>query len=84
MVLVLLALPERAGRPGALGARRSGGRAGWPAVDHWDNYDVVSFGTTKIPSDDMYVIDEAFVVQHPEIIDPKNRVRLLRMYATSA
>ena len=39
----------------------------------WDNYDVVSFGTTKRVSDDMYVINEAFVVQHPEIIDPKTR-----------
>ena len=29
----------------------------------WDNYDVVSFGTTKIPSDDIFLIDEAFVVQ---------------------
>ena len=50
----------------------------------WDNYDVVSFGTTKTPRDDMYVIDEAFVVQHPKIIDPKHRDRLLRMYTTSA
>ena len=49
----------------------------------WDNYDVVSFGSAKTPTDDMYVIDEAFVVQHPEIIDPKHRGRLLKMYATS-
>ena len=48
------------------------------------DYDVVSFGTTKTPSDDMCVIDEAFVVQHPEIIDPKDRDRLLRMYNTAA
>ena len=50
----------------------------------WDNYDVVSFGSSKNLTDDMYVIDEVFVVQHPEIIDPKNRDRLLRMYATTA
>ena len=50
----------------------------------WDNYDVVSFGSSKNLTDDMYVIDETFVVQHPEIIDPKNRDRLLRMYATTA
>ena len=50
----------------------------------WDNYDVVSFGSSKNLTDDMYVIDETFVVQHPEIIDPKHRDRLLRMYATTA
>ena len=50
----------------------------------WDNYDVISYGSKKTLTDDMYVIDESFVVQHPEIIDPKHRDRLLKMYATTA
>jgi len=47
----------------------------------WDNYDVFSFGSNRILSDDMHLIDEAFVVQYPEIINPKNRDRLLNLYS---
>ena len=47
----------------------------------WDNYDVVRFGSAKTLTDDMHVIDETFIVQHPEIIDPKHRDR---MYHTTA
>ena len=47
----------------------------------WDNYDVYSFGSIKTLTDPMRLIDESFVVQYPDIIDPKNKDRLLRMYA---
>jgi len=47
----------------------------------WDNYDVVSFGSVKVLSEDMILIDEAFVVKYPDIINPNNRERLLRMYS---
>ena len=50
----------------------------------WDNYDVLSFGNSRAITADMTLIDEAFVVRYPEIIDPKNRDRLLRMYRTHA
>ena len=49
----------------------------------WDNYDVISYGSTKVLTENMVVIDESFVVRHPEIVDPKNRDRLLRMYQTT-
>jgi hypothetical protein len=47
----------------------------------WDNYDAFSFGSNRILSDSMYLIDEAFVVQYPDIISPKNRDRLLTLYS---
>ena len=47
----------------------------------WDNYDVFSFGSNRILLDTMHLIDEAFVVQYPDIINPKNRDRLLRLYS---
>ena len=46
----------------------------------WDNYDVVTYGSCKELSDDMYVIDAQFVVKYPDIINPANRDRLLRLY----
>ena len=46
----------------------------------WDNYDVVTFGSCKIFSEDMYLIDPQFVVNYPDIINPVNRDRLLRLY----
>jgi hypothetical protein len=49
----------------------------------WDNYDVVSYGANKHQADDTILIDESFVVRHPEIVDPKNRDRLLKMYRTT-
>ena len=47
----------------------------------WDNYDVFSFGTNRILLETMHLIDETFVVQHPEIINPKHKDRLLRLYS---
>ena len=47
----------------------------------WDNYDVLSFGSVKVLTNEMHLIDETFVVQYPEIIDPKHKDRLLRLYA---
>jgi hypothetical protein len=47
----------------------------------WDNYDVFSYGSNKELMDGMVLIDEAFVVQYPDIINPKNKDRLLRMYS---
>ena len=46
----------------------------------WDNYDVVTYGSCKELSDDMYLIDANFVVKYPDIINPANRARLLRLY----
>ena len=46
-----------------------------------DNYDVYSFGSIKTLTDSMHLIDESFVVQYPDITNPKNKDRLLRMYA---
>jgi len=50
----------------------------------WDNYDVYSFGQNREFSSDMTLVDEAFVVRYPDIINPKHRDRLLRMYRTHA
>ena len=47
----------------------------------WDNYDVFSFGSNKSLSDTVYLIDSDFVVRYPEIINPKNKDRLLRLYS---
>ena len=46
-----------------------------------DNYDVFRFGTNRVLSDPMHLIDESFVLQHPEIINPRNKERLLRLYS---
>ena len=47
----------------------------------WDNYDVFSFGSNKSLSDTVYLIDSDFVLRYPEIINPKNKDRLLRLYS---
>ena len=46
----------------------------------WDNYDVVTYGSCKTISEEMYLIDSQFVVKYPDIINPVNRERLLRLY----
>jgi len=46
----------------------------------WDNYDVFSYGSTKEFKEGMVLIDESFVVKYPDIINPSNRERLLKMY----
>ena len=46
----------------------------------WDNYDVITFGSCKVLSDDMLLIDPQFVVKYPDIINPINRDRILRLY----
>ena len=43
--------------------------------------DVLSFGSVMVLATDMHLIDESFVVQYPEIINPKDKDRLLRLYA---
>ena len=47
----------------------------------WDTYDVYSYGSNKDLIDGMILIDESFVVKYPDIINPKNKDRLLRMYS---
>jgi len=47
----------------------------------WDAYDVFSFASNKVLSEGVTLIDEAFVVRYPDIIDPKNRDRLLKLYS---
>ena len=47
----------------------------------WDNYDVFSFGTNRVLSDTMHLVDEGFVLRYPEIINPKSKDRLLRLYS---
>ena len=44
-------------------------------------FHVFSFGSNKMLTDGMTLIDEAFVVRYPDIIDPKNRARLLKLYS---
>jgi len=47
----------------------------------WDSYDVFSYGSNKELLDTMVIIDEAFVVKYPDIINPKNRERILKLYS---
>jgi len=49
-------------------------------IRDWDNYDVLTYGSNKILHDNMFLINDRFVVQHPDIVDPKHRDRLLRLY----
>ena len=46
----------------------------------WDNYDIYQFGSQKVLKPDMVVVSEALCIRYPDILESRNRKKLLRMY----